>query len=213
LASAIGGEERLADGRRKLVHHLLDLVHGDQAIAASEVQMIVHFLPKAVAAYRLVGHEANAMAQLVAPGVQTELHSGDEALVLFEVLPAADKSDTIAEVELRWREGISGPQRSVKRRVTRSELARPWESAEAAYRTAVVAAEAAERWRGSRHALREFGWSSRGPGATGPVATEELIGQARSLQSIGSAHSLARLITLLESVRQAEEGKTKRTGR
>jgi hypothetical protein len=200
FAGALEGEQRFATSRRQLVHRLLEFVHGDQAIAASEVKMLVHFDPQAILAYRLIGHEANTMAQLVSPGTEAELHSGDESVVLFEVLPTAKNHPTVVDLELHWRMGVAGTPRVLKRRLTHSELAAAWTDsstagshADPAFQAAALAAEVAEQLRGSRQALRRLGW-----GADEPAALEEVLTQARSLQSSSPALSLARLIDLLE---------------
>jgi hypothetical protein len=182
------------DTRRSLVHGAMNLLHGDEAIAASEVKLVVRFLPDAVASYRLVGHEANAMTQLSPPAQVVELRSGDEALVLFELLPTGNPAQTVAEAELTWLSPKASERRSLRRVVSWSEINQPWNAMPTAFRAATIAAEAAEQLRGSRAALRELKWfgSDRSD-------FDDLRNHARALQQSADAGSLKPLLSLLEA--------------
>jgi hypothetical protein len=138
------------------------------------------------------------MAQLTPPAAAVELRSGDQALVLFELLPAANSEhDTVAEVELTYTEASASKPGTIRRKVSRSELMQPWETAPPHFRAAAIAAEAAEQLRGSRAALREFQWHGGEP-----VVLGDLASQARGLLSQGPDASLRELITLIEGARQ-----------
>jgi hypothetical protein len=193
------------DSRRQLVHGLLGLLHGDEGIASQEVKLVVRFPPEAVAAYRLIGHEANTMAQLTPPAQVVELRAGDEAVVLFELLPTGNPVETLAEVELSWLVPGSGERRSVQRRVSRSELFQPWEGTPPAFRAATIAAEAAEQLRGSRIALRELKWV-RGEN----VELAELLRHARALRSSADTQTFEGLIALLEAAAALPEHQRRR---
>jgi len=209
LSRAMQVHERAVDSRRRLVHTLQGLLHGDEAITAYEVKLVVRFVPDIVAAYRLIGHESNTMAQLITPPMVTELHQGEQALVLFELLPAADsKQEIAAEAELSWIDMATGQPRLLRRQLSRSELMQPWDNASVAFRAAAIAAEGAEQLRGSRAALRYFQWHNEEP-----VDLSELAFQARALLSTDSPASLRQLIMLLEGVSelpQRERGDRRR---
>jgi hypothetical protein len=181
------------DARRPLVYGLLGLLHGDEAFASQEVKLVVRFPPEAVAAYRLIGHEANTMAQLTPPSQVVELRAGDEALVLFELLPAGNSVETLAEVELSWLSPVSKERRTLHRRVSRSEVFQPWATTPPAFRAATIAAEAAEQLRGSRTALRELKWFR-----SEHVELTDLLRHARALRSSADSGSLQPLLSLLE---------------
>lgn len=187
------------DSRRSLAHGLLSLLHGDEAIAATEAKLVVRFAPEAVAAYRLVGHEANTMAQLTPPSQVVELRAGDAALVMFELLPTAHRVETIAQVELSWLIPSSGERRSVQRSVSRSELSQPWDGSPPAFRAATIAAEAAEQLRGSRAALRELKWTGNDR-----VEFADLLGQARALRASANEADFSPLVSLLQAAADHE---------
>lgn len=175
-AKLLKAEIRPATSRRKLLHALLAATHGDSGVVASEARAIVRFNPDAVRAYRLVGHEANAMAHVVSPSSEVELHAGDESLTLFEILPQPSKSDDVVQVELNWVDAARGEPRSLLRKVSQSELLQPWDSAPLSLRRAVIGSEVAQWLHGSRSALRELGWISEKA-----VDPETLTSQLRRL--------------------------------
>ncbi len=92
-----------------------------------EARLMVRFNPAVVSAYRLVGHEANSVAQLMPPSTVVDLHPGDETPILFEILPQINpptvpswkvlgnlnrcESDWLAECELSWINPATGKKR------------------------------------------------------------------------------------------------------
>jgi hypothetical protein len=205
MSRAMGARQSNFDARRELVHGLLGFLHGDEALAGQEVKLIVRFPPEAVAAYRLIGHEANTMAQLTPPAQVVELRAGDEALVLFELLPTGNPAETMAEVELSWLAAGSGQRRSMQRRISRYELFQPWEATPPAFRAATIAAEAAEQLRGSRAALRELKWVR-----SENIELTELLRHARTLRSSADADAFQPLISLLEGAAALPEHQRRR---
>lgn len=181
------------DDRRRLVHGLQSMLHGDEAFVASEVKLLVRFIPGAIAAYRLIGHEANTMAQLSPPAQMVELRAGDQALTLFELLPGGNPAETVADVELTWQSPGASERRTLRRSISRSELLQPWSAAPLKFRAATIAAEAAEQLRGSRAALRELKW-----GGDDQADFDELVRQARTLRTSADAGSLEPLFSLLD---------------
>jgi hypothetical protein len=200
LAKATQITQRTFDSRRPLVHGLVDALRGGNSLVAKEARLIVHFAPEAIAAYRLIGHEANTMAQLATPSDVVELHAGDEALVLFELLPGAMKVEHVAEVELSWLEPGSGERRSIRRPVDHSTISTPWDGAAPPFRAATIAAEAAEQLRGSRQALRELKWYRNES-----VEFESLVQLAKSLKSSAGDASFQSLVSLLQAAAATPE--------
>ena len=133
------------------------------------------------------------MAQLSPPAQVVELRSGDEALVLFEVLPSGNPTEMVADVELSWQSPVASERRSTRRSVSRSELFLPWDATPSAFRAATIAAEAAEQLRGSRAALRDLKW-----GGDDKADFDELLRQARALRPSVDAGSLEPILSLLE---------------
>ena len=215
MAQSLRGEVRKVNSRRNFQHLLQQELQGDAAITASETKLVVRFQPDAVASYRLVGHEANTMAQLVTPSTSIDLHPGDETHVLFELFPRSEKqadnaatdkassekpspakqNQLIAECELSWLDPTSGKQQSKIYKFTRNQWASSWDEEPFWLRQAALASETAEWLRGSRLALREIGWNSDIPT---PGRLESL---ARDLRVTGEgSHSLSALISLLKHV-------------
>ena len=215
IAQSLRSEARKINSRRRFVHLLQQEMQGDEAITAAETRLTIRFQPETVASYRLVGHEANAMAQLVTPATQIDLHPGDETHVLFELLPqtvhaegekgaagsksaskaTAAKNPLVAECELTWVDPVSKERRSQKQKFLRDQFASSWEEAPFWLRQATLASETAEWLRGSRIALRDANWS----GEINPATKINTL--ARDLRSYGTnSSSLSPILLLLGPV-------------
>jgi hypothetical protein len=186
LAKVMHASAHAASERRQLVERFVGYLTNHDVRVASETRVIVEFNPAVVAAYRMVGHEANSMARLVAPGTTTELISGDRATVLFELLAtAAPPQASIAQVRCEWVDPHSGEKRSAEQTVSQSEIMGGWDSAPAELRSATIAAEAAEKLRRSRQQLRQLQWARRDP-----VTWAELLAQVRQVEPSSEARGL-----------------------
>ena len=99
----------------------------------------------AVAAYRLMGHEATAMGGLLPGSAQCDLHVGQEATVLFEVWLYPNDEDDIAEVHLSWVDATSGQSRQARpQRISGIQFATSFEGSPVSLQAAAIAAETAE---------------------------------------------------------------------
>ncbi len=144
---------------------LIQWLYGRSPVVASEARMTVRFNPQAVAAYRLIGQEANSLASLRPEALAAELRGGEVATALLEVWFQANDENDVAEVELTWREPATGQQHQRTQRISRLQFAPTWEQSPISLQQAAIAAETAEVLRGSRTALRELGISPQGTGS------------------------------------------------
>jgi hypothetical protein len=132
---------------------LLELAAGRSQLVATKATMKVKFKPDAVARYRLIGHEATSMATSVAglssATVEADLRSGEAATGLFEVFLKPDGGETIATIELTWKDPKTGAVQKAEQNVTRLQLAPSFHQAPLSLQMAALAAETAEVLRDS----------------------------------------------------------------
>ena len=100
-----------ADGVRWAIE---EIATGQSQIVARDALLRMAFNPKAVLEYRLLGHEAKALAGLLPEHPQADFHAGQSATVLYELRFAPGVSLTavqsaastdIAQAELIWYDG------------------------------------------------------------------------------------------------------------
>ncbi|HEX5105190.1 MAG TPA: YfbK domain-containing protein, partial [Pirellulaceae bacterium] len=80
----LGGDLRPIADARQMTRSLLEVLSGREATIARDACLKLHFNPKTVAAYRLVGHEANPLADLTPAAVDAEFAAGEAAAALVE---------------------------------------------------------------------------------------------------------------------------------
>ena len=131
-----------------LGERLLAMLLGSSATVACDVKLTVTFDPKAVVAYRLLGHEANAVALLDPPGLRSDLTANAEAVGLYEVWLRPGKAVELGTVEMTWRDPATGQRHRQQQRMTRLQLATSWEECALSLQLAQLVAEAADVLRG-----------------------------------------------------------------
>ena len=101
-----------ADGL-ELSRAVVGRVFGGDTLAARQCRLEVRFDPRAVAAYRLVGHRQSAMESLSGGGqTAIDLHAGETARAVYEIVPLA-ADGTAVTATLAYRPAGGGPERSV----------------------------------------------------------------------------------------------------
>jgi Ca-activated chloride channel family protein len=140
-------------------------------LLGSEVSLQVEFDPRRVAAYRLIGHEGNALSSVIPASTPADLRSGEAATTLFELWLAnpamkpgsyGEQPDSrLATVTLRWKDAATSERRTATRQVTLADFRATFGDCPPAWQMAAIAAESAELLRGSREALREIGVTAR----------------------------------------------------
>ena len=151
MGGALQRPESIDDACRLLVEAL----HNQSTVVGRNVKMHVQFHPRVVAAYRLIGHEANPLGSLQPADHAAELRVGEAATSLLEVWFHSNDDDEVGKVELTWRDASGRTQRR-RQRISRLQFAPTWQQSPLTLQQAAIAAQAAEVLRGSRRSLREL---------------------------------------------------------
>jgi hypothetical protein len=128
---------------------ITETVEGKSQVVATNATMKVTFKPDAVAMYRLLGHEATSFGVLIDSHVEAELRSGEAATGLFEVVLKPDGGETIANVEVTFRDPRTGNTETRRQSVTRLQLAPSFHQSPLSLQMAALAAQTAEILRNS----------------------------------------------------------------
>jgi Ca-activated chloride channel family protein len=147
LSSVGGGRTHRATTRSQVGWALDEVLSGKSQIVAANVRMKVSFNPKAVAVYRLLGHEPRTVVVFKPARLETSFYVGQSATALFEVQLLPNNEASLATAELTWREPASGRDHRVTQELRREQLAGSWAHTPASVQAAAVAAEAVETLR------------------------------------------------------------------
>jgi len=156
LASASRGTTSVCGSGEALLATCLEALHGRPTRLAQNLSLRVHFNPKQVAGYRLLGHEAATLTGSVSDPLEIELHAGQTPTCMYELVlnpPEQTKNGpvplNIGTVEVAWRHPTSGqPQRRVMA-LGQAHVAPSFAEAPAWLQQGVIAARAAESLKGS----------------------------------------------------------------
>ncbi|MCI0356996.1 MAG: VWA domain-containing protein [Planctomycetaceae bacterium] len=151
----LGGETRPVRSARQLYWSLLEALTGSGPVVASDARLTLTFIPQAVAAYRLIGHEANSLAEFAPASVQAELAAGEAASVLVELWFTPSEINEVGVAELTWRDASDRTQR-VRQRISRLQFAPTLAESAPSLQQAAIAAEVGQELTGARDALREL---------------------------------------------------------
>ncbi len=191
----LGGETRPVRSARQLYWSLLEALAGANPVVASETKLTLHFNPEAVAAYRLLGHEANALAEFAPTSVQAELAAGEAASVLVELWFTPAAIDDVGFAELTWRDA-AGKAQSIRQRISRVQFAPTLAESAPSLQLAAVAAEVGQQLTGARAALRELNLKpANSRGLAGILAT---VGQLHS--DVRARPEFQRLMALVQQL-------------
>jgi Ca-activated chloride channel family protein len=181
---------------------LVGMLLGASPLAATEVKMHVEFDPKAVAAYRLIGHEATGYGGLLPAAVESDLHVDEEVTVLFEVWLYPNDEDHVGQIRLEWTEpGTGQAKQAPPQRISRVQFSTSFEGAPISLQAAAICAETAEILRQS------YSFAVMGPRAyryqPKPRNLEEVRGFARrSNPALRARLEFQRLVALAEAAAQ-----------
>jgi len=151
------GDLRPVADTRQMQRLLLEALSGGEPTIARDARLELHFNPEAVAAYRLVGHEANALADLMPAALEAELSAGESAAALVELWFQPGDADDLGYAELTWNDPAGGPAQRARQRLSRLQFAPSLAEAPVPLVQAALAAEVGEVLRGSEGALRQAG--------------------------------------------------------
>jgi hypothetical protein len=154
----LSGDVRRAPDAGRIYWHLLEMLSSRSPVVASEAKLSVKFNPECVAAWRLIGHDANSFAAVNPPSLDAQLKAGEAATGLFEIWFKPGESDDVGLAELTWKDPESGTPHKVVQRISRLQFAPTTAEMPISLQQAALAAETAEVLKGSRDALRELGF-------------------------------------------------------
>jgi Ca-activated chloride channel family protein len=155
LARVAGGRLSSAESRRDLQRRLAEVVSGRSNVVARGAELRVLFNPKAVAEYRLVGHEpSDAAGWSNDSATAAELDAGQSATALYQVILHENNVNDVATAEVIWRDAATGKTHRVTQRISRLQFATSFLDSAMSLQAAALAAETAEILRGSPFAPR-----------------------------------------------------------
>jgi Mg-chelatase subunit ChlD len=198
-ARMLRGEVLRVEAAEDLAWRLVELLYGCSPVAARDVELSIRFRPQAVAVWRLIGHEANAMASLQPATSRCDLRAGQTATALLEIWFQPNDENDVATVELTWRDPNSGQAQQLAQPISRLQFAPTWEQAPITLQQAAIAAETAEVLRGSRLALRELGISAGNDRGLAGVQQAAARVHAR----LGEREDFRRWLQLVEELERA----------
>lgn len=143
LVHAGGGKAWHAESQAKLTAVLRQLLTGQSQRMAEDVRLKLHLNPQAVAAFRIMGHEASD-GTLQGAELQVPLDAGQQASVLLELRLLPESDDPVAWAEIIWRDPFSGIERTVIKKLSREQFPDSWRHSSVFTQRAAVAAEMAE---------------------------------------------------------------------
>jgi Ca-activated chloride channel family protein len=153
FARAAGGRLHRAAHSREVGWALTEALTGQAQSVAADASLAIEFDPRTVAAYRLLGHEANADGW--AAPASTEMRAGQTSTALYEMRLLPGPSDVVGVARLRWRDPATGALREEHRTIRRADFADSIARAPVSLQTAALVAETAELLRQSYFA--QFG--------------------------------------------------------
>jgi Ca-activated chloride channel family protein len=195
----LAGTYRSIASRKQLYASLVESLAGHNPAVASEATVRIKFEPKVVAAYRLIGHETNMLAQVMAVAPDAQLLPEECAGALVEVWlkPGVSPSEALGDVIISWKNPHTGTKESQKLKLDRKVFASSFSETPLSFQTAAVAAEIAEQFRGSREALRTAGLFSNLQNRNNAATIKTAI---RSWSTIRQEPDVRRLLTALEQL-------------
>ncbi|MBI2481813.1 MAG: DUF3520 domain-containing protein [Planctomycetia bacterium] len=190
---------------------LVELATGVSSLVARQAQVQVYFNPKAVRAYRLIGHGPAAATGLVDETWAADLRSAQQATLLFEVWMHDSYEDEIVAATAHWiSPDTSEKQQSRPASLGRYDIATNQAESPPSLRMAAIAAEIGERLRGAGgFELRE---DQEFRERKKPISWREVLDAAADLAAEGVvAEEFQRLIDLarkMDELRRSERSST-----
>jgi len=152
FAESGGGKSHRAANVDQIRWSLLEILTGSSQLVAEQARLRVTFNPKTVLAYRLLGHEAKALAGLMPVRPEADFHCGRSATALYELRLRPGKGNgDVAVADLSWQEPGKGAlkRRKLIQKIGRARFASEFVQAPLALQQAALIAETAEILRNS----------------------------------------------------------------
>jgi hypothetical protein len=145
LVQAAGGTIQRVQSAAEIRWALLESLRGDSAPVAASAELTVDFNPRAVAAYRLIGHQGQGAGGFGQTAVSAEMRPGEEVTTLFEVWLHPNEVDDVATARLRWNHPHdTNRSDSNSVRISRLQFSATFEGMPVSLQEASIIAEASE---------------------------------------------------------------------
>lgn len=143
---AIGqGETTRALSAAEIRWKLLEVLSGENSVVATDARMTLAFNPRAVAAYRLIGHDSMPYGGLLPATTDATFHVTEAATAMFEVWLHANDENVVATVDLQWTDPVTGDlRRAGPQRVSRLQFATSFAGSPIPLQAGLLAAETAQ---------------------------------------------------------------------
>jgi hypothetical protein len=122
LAVDSAGSLLKASSGDELGWSLTEVLLGQKPVVAEDAQVTVHFNPKLVAAYRLIGHESTGLGGMLPAESETALRLGETATLLFEVGFNSEDESQVGYVDLKWTDPRTGALQRRRRAILREHF-------------------------------------------------------------------------------------------
>lgn len=162
FARSGGGKVHRVTSGDQLRWALLEIATGRSQLIAADARLKVTFNPNAVLEYRLLGHEAKAVAGLMPAHPEADFRAGQSATALYEIRLKPSGPQEVATVELTWREPGPGKPHLLTSTVRRGQFGSSFAEAPLPLQEAALVAEAAEVLRQSPYSPNSWDSPSRG---------------------------------------------------
>ena len=210
-ATGPGDDEYASISPNDLPWKLVELVSGVSSVIALDAQARVVFNPKAIKAYRLVGHGPSSSTGLGDDVWESDLRSGQEATLLFEVWAHDSYEDELATVTVQWTSpNTIGWKESRRASLDRYDVATRLSESAPTLRSAAIAAEIGARLQGIGSFELRSGQNFRS--RRKPASWQEVITAASELTAeVSISEDFLRLLELarkLEALRRPSEPST-----
>ena len=180
---------------------MLEILTGKSQLVAEDARLRVTFNPKTVLAYRLLGHEAKALAGLLPAKTETDFHCDQSATVVYEVRLKKDTGGEVARAELTWNNPDGGEAKSIVKKVNRGQFGSVWSEAPLSLQAAAIAAETAE-------VLRQSPFVDTRPKQRDKAFARLLFVVSEADSRLLEQPSFKDLLTIIEKARRAKPYRT-----
>jgi Ca-activated chloride channel family protein len=151
LASQAQGKVAVGESPDELYQEMFETLTAWPTKVAHDVSVTIHFNPQAVAAYRLIGHEATTLTGLSAEPLVIDLGVDQTATGVYEIALKPGSVDALGSIDVVWKHAASRQPGSIKRPLTRQQLEASFFDGPSWFQEAVIVAKGAEALRGSAY--------------------------------------------------------------
>lgn len=144
LTKQSGGKLHQAHDLTNCEWLLVEKMVGRSTIVAPDAKLEIVFDPRAVAAYRLIGHEPTRLAGLEPEHITLDLRAGQVATGLCELWLKPNAHDDVGRAIVTWNDPSSSEPRKVEQRISRLQFAPSFDEASLSLQAAAIAAETGE---------------------------------------------------------------------